>query len=80
MTLNKFLKPIVFIPNIPFILIVLIYVIIQLYKHTGVVEMEIIDTEDLMKGDVKEYIDNAYPEHFRYFIAILFYSYVISTL
>lgn len=73
---NKILRIIVFIPNLPFTLIISIYVIFKFFKESSFTEItlavekgdELINLEDGQK-----YVDSIYPRPLRYCIAAIFY-------
>ena len=73
--MKKIIKHLILIPNLPFIIIISIYVVVNLHRHTGAVEMEFIEEDEdlLSNSSIRKYIEEIYPKHFRYFIAILFY-------
>lgn len=74
--LKKVIKPFIILPNIPFIIALAIYVLVNIYKHTGFVEMEFIEDDDLMNDKIKDHINDIYPKHFRYAAALIFYTWV----
>ena len=70
--MKNIVKFFIIILNIPFILITSIYVLYNMYKHIGIVEMTFIKDRDL-----KEYLDKIYPNHFKNVIAIVFYMSIL---
>lgn len=73
--MNKILKLIIIIPNLPFIVILSVYIIISIQLNSGFVETNFLD-----KIEIKKYINQIYPKHFSYFIAIMFYLFIIKIL
>lgn len=65
-------------PNFPFALILGIYFMCKIYKHTGIVEMEFIENDDITNNSrLKEYIKKVYPLHFKVFVSVVFWCYII---
>ena len=73
------IKHLILIPNLPFIILIVIYVFVNLHKHTSEVEMEFIEADEdvFVNSGIKEHIEEIYPKHFRYFIAIVFYILIL---
>jgi len=63
------------IPNIPLIIVILIYVLYNLFKHTGVVEMQM-QTSFLTK-EIEEYLLEMFPRTLFVTTAIMFWSYIL---
>jgi len=78
MNFKKILKPFILIPNIPFAIIMSIYILIKVYKHTGYTEMQIIKEKEgkILNDEIKKHIEKIYPKYFRYTIAFIFYLWV----
>lgn len=74
--LNKAIKPFIILPNLPFIIVLSIYILVNIYIHTGFVEREFINDDDLLNDKIKNHINDIYPKHFRYAVAIFFYVWV----
>lgn len=72
-TPKKILKRLILIPNLPFILIFIGYIVYKIYKHTGIVEMELKSGEEMLTDELKKYIMERYPKHLQIFIAVFFY-------
>jgi len=75
MELKKILKPFIIVPNMPFVIILAVYILVNIYKHTSYVEMEFIDDE-LINDKIKKHIEDIYPKQFRYLVALIFYLWV----
>jgi hypothetical protein len=76
--MKKILKPLIIIPNLPFILALSIYILVNLYRHSSLVEREL--REDLITPEVKKHMEEIYPKHFRYAVAIVFYGWILINL
>ncbi len=75
----KIIKSLAIIPNLPFIVVLLIYVGIKISRNTNMIEFEM-EENPKITTELKDWIDKVYPKHFRLFIAVLFYSYILIEL
>tara|TARA_R110002033_G_scaffold135357_1_gene174896 strand:+ start:140 stop:388 length:249 start_codon:yes stop_codon:yes gene_type:complete len=71
--LKKAIKAFIILPNLPFIIAVAIYILINIYRHTGSIEMEFNEDDDLLTDKIKNHFKDIYPKHFVYFVALIFY-------
>ena len=76
MDFKKVLKPFIIIPNLPIAIALTIYVLVNILRHTNIVELEFLEDDDLITDKIKEHINEIYPKLFRYFVAIVFYMWV----
>jgi hypothetical protein len=75
--LKQAIKPFIILPNLPFIIALAIYIVINIYKHTPFIEMEFIsEDDDLMSDKIKKHIIEIYPKKFIYVVAFMFYFWV----
>jgi hypothetical protein len=70
---------IVFIPNIPTIFIIGIYIMYSFIKENGMTEFMVASESDVDKK-MEEAIILLYPKHFAIFFAVLFYTSLILLL
>lgn len=70
---KHFLKTLVTIPNFPIIVVLSIYILYNINKHTEAFEIEMAEDDEIMSNEIKEHIQHIYPKPFKYFIAISFY-------
>jgi len=75
--MKKILKTIVIIPNLTLMTLLSLYIIYRIYKETGMVEMEFFDSEDLATEDIKNHVKDYYPKSLQYFVAVMFYLWLI---
>ncbi len=60
------------LPNLPFAIIIAIYVLYNIYKHNNIVEVEISQDkgESLITDEIKEYIKKIYPTWLMVLVAL----------
>ncbi len=60
------------LPNLPFAIIIAIYVLYNIYKHNNIVEIEISQDkgESLITDEIKEYIKKIYPTWLMVLVAL----------
>ena len=76
---KRIVKQLVLIPNAPIYIVLSIYILIKIYNHTGVIEMEFIENDDLLKNnELRDYIHYIYPNHIKYAVAAFFYAWIIT--
>jgi len=63
------------IPNIPLILFISIYVLYNLWKHTGIVEMNM--QSSFLTQEIKEHINIMFPKILFRINAFVFWTYVL---
>jgi hypothetical protein len=68
-------KIIIGIPNIPLILFITCYVIYNLWKHTGIVEMHL--QSSFLTKEIKEHLELMFPKFLFRLTAILFWTFLI---
>jgi len=66
------------IPNIPLIIVVTIYVVYNIWKHTGIVEMQMQEDGDFLTKELKDHINKMFPKVLFRSIALCFWLYIIS--
>jgi hypothetical protein len=66
------------IPNIPLIIVMIIYVIYNMFKHTGMVEMHMQEGGDFLTNEIKDHLYKMFPKVLFRSIALCFWLYVIS--
>lgn len=72
--MRKIAKIIINIPNIPFKLIVALYISFKIAKETGLTELTMMDIDDIKNSnELKGLKDKFYPIHFQLFVAFIFY-------
>jgi hypothetical protein len=71
--LRFLIKHIIDIPNIPFIVITSVILVIN-YTRNTTPEERMLNGVDFFREEIKENIEKIYPSHFRYFIAIMFWT------
>ena len=80
---KKIIKFLIIIPNIPFIVFSIIYLVIKTIKETGITELSMTTKEDWDSNvELNNYIDNLYHSflfHARV-TAILFYGCIIANI
>jgi hypothetical protein len=82
--LNKILKILVFIPNIPVLIPVAILTLYGIYKNSDIVDRYRLLHDPTYLGatraEIKEYGEYIWPRSIRYTIAILFYLWLVTYL
>jgi len=74
----KLLKSIfIGIPNFPFIIIISIHVLYNIWKHTGIVEMHMMEGQSFLTPEIKDYLNKSFPKVFFRCFALLFWLYII---
>jgi hypothetical protein len=68
-------KIIIGIPNIPLILFITFYVIYNLWKHTGTVEIHL--QSSFITKEIKEHLELMFPKFIFRLTAILFWNFLI---
>lgn len=64
----------ILIPNLPFILIPILYAIIQIFRNSSYIEMELaLEKGEFFNDDFREWLKMVYPKSLSITIAILFY-------
>ena len=60
------------LPNLPFAIIIAIYVLYNIYKHNNIVEIEISQDkgESLITDEIKEYVKTIYPKWLMVLVAL----------
>ena len=60
------------LPNLPFAIIIAIYVVYNIYRHNSIVEIEISQDkgESLITDEIKEYIKKIYPKWLMVLVAL----------
>tara|TARA_Y100000401_G_scaffold65843_1_gene52541 strand:- start:1692 stop:1955 length:264 start_codon:yes stop_codon:yes gene_type:complete len=75
--IRKIVNWIIEIPNFPFRMMSLIYILVKVIKETGITEFSMTTKEDWDNNvELNNYIDNLYPPSLSYMIAFLFYTYI----
>lgn len=67
----------IILPNLPFAIILAVYIAVKTYKHTGYLEMGFINIDELFNDEIKKYIDAVYPSHSKYVVAFIFYLWLV---
>ena len=67
------------LPNLPFTIIIAIYVVYNIYKHNNIVEIEISQDkgESLITDEIKEYIKKVYPTWLMVLVALYFWYLIL---
>lgn len=79
MNFKRIFEVLCFLPNVPFYVILFLYVIIKIIQNSGLYEF-LLQGDDILSEDMIEYLDRIYPKHLEYFIAFIFYSSIILHL
>ena len=60
------------LPNLPFAIIIAIYVVYNIYKHNSIVEIEISQDkgESLITDEIMEYVKKVYPTWLMVLVAL----------
>jgi len=66
------------IPNIPLIIVMIIYVIYNMLKYTGMVEMQMQEGGNFLTNEIKDHLYKMFPKVLFRSIALCFWLYVIS--
>ena len=75
---KKGLDNLVFIPNLPFALIMVLYLLIKIMSNNSLVDIAMIKEGDIAnRQEIRDYIDKVYPKKARITIAIVFYACII---
>lgn len=77
--MNKILKFIVYFPNLPFVILLSIFLFIKVAISTGFTELLIKKQIEgtVLTDELKEYMSNIYPIHFKIFVSVLVYGFII---
>ena len=67
----------IIIPNLPFITIIALYVLYKITKETGLVEIQMINSEDVLTDKIKKHILKLLPSVLMNCIALIFWLYII---
>jgi hypothetical protein len=67
------------LPNLPFAIIISIYVLYNIYKNNSIVEIEISQDkgESLITDEIKEYIKKVYPTWLMVLVALYFWYLIL---
>ncbi len=68
---------IIIIPNIPFLLILAIYILINIFRNTSETELEFVSDKELLTDEIKDWVMKIYPKYLTFLIAIIFYISII---
>lgn len=79
---DKIFKTIIMIPNSPFLIILSFYVVCKIYKHTDRNEFRTSTTKQFYdqvneSEELMGFAEKAFPTHVRYFIATIFYFWLL---
>ena len=75
--IRKIVNVIIEIPNFPFIMMGVIYIVVKIIKETGITEFSMTAKEDWNSNEeLNNFIDNYYPTSLSYLVAFLFYTYI----
>ena len=79
---KRAIKIFIMLPNLPFIIVLAIYIVVNIIANTNPVEMEIISNSDdgFMNNEIKEHIKKIYPKKFTRAIAFIFYIWIGAKL
>ena len=73
--IRKIVNVIIEIPNFPFIMMGVIYIVVKIIKETGITEFSMTAKKDWNSNEeLNNFIDNYYPTSLSYLVAFLFYS------
>jgi hypothetical protein len=78
--LARVIQALIFIPNLPFFIVLAVYVLHNINKHTGPTEMNFIDNNNLMNDKIIKHINKIYPKRFRYVLAFIFYLWIMLNI
>ena len=79
-SMKRILKPIIFLPNLPFIIILSIYIIVRMIIESSFAEFEMTSAEDLLTKDILRWVNVVYPKGLRLLIAFLFYATLLMNI
>ena len=75
--IRKIVNVIIEIPNFPFIMMGVIYIVVKIIKETGITEFSMTAKEDWNSNEeLNNFINNYYPTSLSYLVAFLFYTYI----
>lgn len=75
--IRKIVNVIIEIPNFPFRMMGVIYIVVKIIKETGITEFSMTAKEDWNSNEeLNKFIDNYYPTSLSYLVAFLFYTYI----
>jgi len=75
--IRKIVNVIIEIPNFPFIMMGVIYIVVKIIKETGITEFSMTAKKDWNSNEeLNNFIDNYYPTSLSYLVAFLFYTYI----
>lgn len=75
--IRKIVNVFIEIPNFPFRMFSIIYILVKVIKETGIIEFSMTTKEDWNSNkELNNYIDNLYPTPLSYVVAFLFYAYI----
>jgi hypothetical protein len=75
--IRKIVNVIIEIPNFPFRMMGVIYIVVKIIKETGMAEFSMTAKEDWNSNEeLNNFIDNYYPTSLSYLVAFLFYTYI----
>lgn len=66
------------LPNLPFMVVLAIFLAFKVLKHTGIVEFSMDNVE--LTSELKKYVKKLYPLHLKVAIALFFWLYVSMEL
>ena len=79
--LKKIINFLVLIPNIPFIVVSIIYLLVRVIKETGITELSMTTKEDWDSNlELNNYIDNLWSWNLFCVTAILFYGCIVINI
>ena len=76
MNFKRLFEVLCFLPNVPFYVILFLYIIIKIIQNSGLYEL-LLQGDGILSEEMIEYLDRIYPKHLEYFIAFIFYSSII---
>ena len=75
--IRKIVNVIIEIPNFPFRMMGVIYIVVKIIKETGITEFSMTAKEDWNSNEeLNNFIDNYYPTSLSYLVTFLFYTYI----
>ena len=79
--IRKIVNVIIEIPNFPFRMMGVIYIVVKIIKETGITEFSMTAKEDWNSNEeLNNFIDNFYPTSLSYLVAFLFYTYIVLNI
>ena len=79
--IRKIVDVIIEIPNFPFRMMGVIYIVVKIIKETGITEFSMTAKEDWNSNEeLNNFIDNFYPTSLSYLVAFLFYTYIVLNI